>query len=173
MGTRNWGQSPKKDPIFTRQSSRIQREISRKIRRSLHREKKPSSVIFDLQDQAGKYFRHVQIGNLKPYQEPVYRANEVKRITVRPGTGNPAINPWQRGKHRNRGNTPTELMSKGQAQRPAPSRTSRSATTLEQEMAALEAELEAEGFLRFSQIGPLYDRVRIQHPTTRRPTRPN
>ena len=43
--------------------------------------------------------------------------------------------------------------------------------TYEEEIAALEAELEADGFLRFRDIGPLYDRVNHQGPTMRRTTR--
>ena len=44
--------------------------------------------------------------------------------------------------------------------------------TYEKEVAALQAELEAEGFFRFRSIGPLYDRINQQDPTMRRPTRP-
>ena len=51
-------------------------------------------------------------------------------------------------------------------------RTDDSSNTLEYEMAGLEAELEAEGFLRFKKIGPLYDRSTISEPTTRKLTRP-
>ena len=48
----------------------------------------------------------------------------------------------------------------------------RSRNSFEENVAALEAELEAEGFLRFKEIGPLYDRVEQQDHTMRRPTRP-
>ena len=44
----------------------------------------------------------------------------------------------------------------------------RSTTTFEEEVATLEEELEADGFLRFRAIGPLYERVKVQDPTTRR-----
>ena len=44
--------------------------------------------------------------------------------------------------------------------------------SFKEEVAALEAELEAEGFLRFKEIGPLFERVKVQYPTMRRPTRP-
>ena len=81
--------------------------------------KKPSPVIVDLQDERGKYCRHVHIGNLKPYQEPIKRANEEICTTLRPGTGNPASNPWKEGEQWRRGNTVTELTSTSQAQRPA------------------------------------------------------
>ena len=50
--------------------------------------------------------------------------------------------------------------------------TSAHRSTFEEKVAALETELEAEGFLRFREIGPLYERVKVQDPTTRRPTKP-
>ena len=78
--------------------------------------KKPSPVIVDLQDERGKYFRHVHIGNLKPYQEPIKRDNEEICTTLRPGTGNAANNPWQEGKQWRRGNTSTELTSTSRAE---------------------------------------------------------
>ena len=81
--------------------------------------KNPSPVIVDLQDERGKYFRHVHISNLKPYQEPIKRANEQICTTLRPGTGNPASNPWKEGEQWRRENTPTEMRSTSQPQRPA------------------------------------------------------
>ena len=62
--------------------------------------KKPSPVIVDLQDERVKYFRHVHNGNLKPYKEPIHRANGEICTTVRPGTSNSTNNPWQEGKQR-------------------------------------------------------------------------
>ena len=98
--------------------------------------KKPSPVIVDLQDGAGRYNRHVHISKLKP-------------IDVEgPGSATSSL-----------------LFEMS-------NQTQRSSNTIEDEMADLEVELEAEGILRFKQISPLYDRVTISNPNTRRQTWP-
>ena len=122
--------------------------------------KKPSPVIFDPQDDRGRYHRHLHIGKLKPYLEAAENQQLMPDST---STNQRRPVPPPRPRQEQRHDTAVNLHQDAEQQ---------TRKYLRRRAICLGSRIEAEGFRRFKEMGPQYHQVDQQGPTIRRATRP-